>query len=158
MFDLLESILHGIVTQETEQEIYEEKRRRTEREDTSTMISNKIVDGMSFVNAYFYVVNIYIKYYFQINLQGAWIVSQGIIRGAQKAGELMNRGTPKLIDNMTPADQPTEVPRSVSKGVRIAEKATSKAVKVTGFVGKYSNYRNIRISRKRRNFSFMLFK
>lgn len=47
MFDLLESILHGIVTQETEQEIYEEKRRRTEREDTSTMISNKIVDGKS---------------------------------------------------------------------------------------------------------------
>lgn len=66
-------------------------------------------------------------------------MSQGIIRGAQKAGELMNKGTPKLIDSMTPADHPTEVPRSVSKGVRIAEKATSKAVKVTGFVGKYSN-------------------
>ncbi|CAG9772586.1 unnamed protein product [Ceutorhynchus assimilis] len=110
VFDLLESILYGIVTQETEQEIHQEKRRRLAGEDTtSSRISNKIVNG-------------------------AWSLSQGLVRGAQKAGDLINRGTPKLIDNLAPADQPKEVPKSVSKGVRIAEQATFKASKVTGFV------------------------
>lgn len=109
VFDLLESILHGIITQETEQEIFEEKRRRIEQEDTSTRLSNKIVNG-------------------------AWYLSQGLVKGAQKAGDLINQGTPKLINSIVPAEHPAEVPRSVSRGVRIAEHATSKAVKVTGFV------------------------
>ncbi|KAL1506082.1 hypothetical protein ABEB36_005512 [Hypothenemus hampei] len=113
VFELLESILHGIVTQETEKEIYDEKRKRKNEplpvEDTSERMSRKIVNG-------------------------AWTLSQGIIKGAIKAGELLNRGTPKLIDSLAPAEQPVEVSESVIKGVKIAETATSKAVQVTGFV------------------------
>lgn len=110
VFDLLESILHGIITQETEQEIYNEKRRRLEEtEDTSAKISNKLVNG-------------------------AWYISEGLIKGAHKAEELINKSTPTLINNMSHSNRRTEVPHSVSKSVKIAENATSKAVKVTGFI------------------------
>ncbi|XP_050293019.1 protein spartin [Anthonomus grandis grandis] len=109
VFDLLESILHGIITQETEQEIFKEKRRRQEKEDASARISNNIING-------------------------AWTISQGIIRGAHKAGDFINRKIPTLIEKLSPSDQPTNVPKPVSKGIKIAENATSKAVKVTGFV------------------------
>lgn len=70
---------------------------------------------------------------------GSWAVSQGIINGAHKIGDFLNWGTPKIINSMTPASQPTAVPSSVQKGVEIAETATSKAVQVTGFVGQSVN-------------------
>ncbi|ERL84825.1 hypothetical protein D910_02249 [Dendroctonus ponderosae] len=101
VFDLLESILHGIITQETEQALFEEKLRRADIDHSSTR---------------------------------SWAVSQEIIKGAHKIGDFLNWGTPKIIDNMTPAAQPTVVPNSLQKGVQIAETATSKAVQVTGFV------------------------
>ncbi|XP_066255544.1 protein spartin isoform X2 [Euwallacea similis] len=109
VFDLLESILHGIVTQETEREIHEAKGRRNEREDASKRISDKIVNG-------------------------AWVLSQGIVRGAQKAGEALNRGTPKLIESIEPNQRPIEVSASVQRSVKVVEAATSKAVQVTGYV------------------------
>lgn len=53
-----------------------------------------------------------------------------------KTGEFFNRTTPKIIDNVNGADRPKEVPRTLSKSMKIAEKTTSKAASVTGFVGR----------------------
>ena len=38
---------------------------------------------------------------------------------------------------MSSAEQPTEIPNKVVKGMQIAETATNKAAKVTGYVGEY---------------------
>ncbi|XP_060526776.1 protein spartin [Cylas formicarius] len=119
VFDLLENILHGIITQETEQEIQQEKRRREQtREDVSTKISNKLVDG-------------------------AWYLSQGLIRGAEKAGNLIDKNTPKLINSISRVERASEVNPTVSKGLQIAETATSKAAKVTGFVAEKVGYATV---------------
>ncbi|CAH1981968.1 unnamed protein product [Acanthoscelides obtectus] len=109
VFDLLESILHGIISHVTEEGIQEWRRRREEAEDYSSQISDRIVNG-------------------------AWHLSQNIIRGAQKAGEFFNSTTPKLISKLPPAHQPASVPRPLSKTMKVAECATSTAAKVTGVV------------------------
>nr|CAH7720543.1 unnamed protein product [Callosobruchus chinensis] len=110
VFDLLESILYGIISHVTEDGIQEWRRHREEEpEDYSSQISNRIVNG-------------------------AWHLSQNIIRGAQKTGEFFNSTTPKLINKMPPAREPAPVPRPLSRSMRIAECATSTAAKVTGVV------------------------
>ncbi|KAJ8952900.1 hypothetical protein NQ318_006517 [Aromia moschata] len=108
VFDLLENILHGIISQATEEEI-QERRRRKEPTDLSTQVSSKIVDG-------------------------AWYISQGLIKGAEKAGEFFNSSTPKIISNMKSSETPAHIPPKLSKGVQVAESATSTAARVTGFV------------------------
>lgn len=106
VFDLLESILHGIIRQ---------KRHISEEdEDVSKRISSKIVDG-------------------------AWIISQGLIKGAEKAGGFVNNSTPKVIERLTPADRPKHIPRGLSKSMQVAETTTKQAVRVTGFLGKEKN-------------------
>lgn len=67
---------------------------------------------------------------------GAWYLSQGLIKGAQKAGEFFDSSTPKIIGSMRRSPQPAHIPQNLSKGVEIAETATNKAAQVTGFVGK----------------------
>ncbi|KAJ4446909.1 hypothetical protein ANN_13610 [Periplaneta americana] len=65
---------------------------------------------------------------------GAQFISQGLIRGAEKAGELMNAGTPKLIQKINPESTPRAVNPNVSKGLQTAKNVTGTAVQVTGFV------------------------
>ncbi|KAJ8959529.1 hypothetical protein NQ314_006266 [Rhamnusium bicolor] len=108
VFDLLENILHGIISQATEEQIRAEKRLR-EEEDLSSKISSKIVDG-------------------------AWYLSQGLVKGAEKASEFFNSSTPKIINNLQVSEEPAHIPRPLSKSMQIAETATNKAAKVTGFV------------------------
>ncbi|XP_049820880.1 protein spartin isoform X2 [Aethina tumida] len=106
VYDILENILHGIISTDT---TTLPRTTKPQEADTSTKISNTIVNG-------------------------GWFLSQALVKGAEKAGELLNYTTPKLIDHMDRAPEPTAVPRKLSKGMQIAENATCKAAEVTGFV------------------------
>lgn len=66
-------------------------------------------------------------------------MSQGLIRGAMKAGEYFNTTTPKIINSMTSTQQATEIPQPLSKTMQIAETTTNRAAKVTEFVGMYND-------------------
>lgn len=68
-------------------------------------------------------------------ISGAWHLSQGLIRGAMKAGEYFNTTTPKIIDSLASAEQPKDIPQPLSKTMEIAQTTTSSAVRVTGYVG-----------------------
>lgn len=68
-------------------------------------------------------------------IAGAWHFSQGLIRGAMKAGEYFNATTPKIIDSIPSAEQPKDIPQPLSKTMEIAQSTTSSAVRVTGYVG-----------------------
>ncbi|XP_065334920.1 protein spartin isoform X2 [Cloeon dipterum] len=67
-------------------------------------------------------------------VSGAQFVSAGVVRGAEWAGSLLNRGTPALIERMQPAAEQTPVPPRLSKGLRVARDVTSVAVTFTTFV------------------------
>ncbi|CAB3385504.1 Hypothetical predicted protein [Cloeon dipterum] len=67
-------------------------------------------------------------------VSGAQFVSAGVVRGAEWAGSLLDRGTPALIDRMQPAAEPKPVPPRLSKGLRVARDVTSVAVTFTTFV------------------------
>lgn len=73
------------------------------------------------------------------NCIGASAISRTLISGAEKAGYLINTGTPKLINKITPASQAAYVNPKVAKGLKFAGTATSGAAQVTGFVGKKHN-------------------
>ncbi|XP_057661620.1 protein spartin [Diorhabda carinulata] len=123
VFDLLESILHGIIgPSPTAEDIKEWRERRIseQREDYSTHISNKIVDG-------------------------AHLVSRGIIRGAEKAGDFFNRTTPTIINKVQPATEPANVPPTLAKTIQVAETATNKAAKVTGFIAERVGAATVRL-------------
>ncbi|XP_023018570.2 spartin [Leptinotarsa decemlineata] len=121
VFDLLESILHGIISSPTGEAIEDwRKRRQTVSTDYSTRISTKLVDG-------------------------AWFVSQGLIRGAQKAGDFMNRTTPKVINNLQSTERPANIPPSLSRGMEIAQTATGKAAQITEFVAEKVGCATVRL-------------
>jgi Senescence-associated protein len=66
---------------------------------------------------------------------GAHYVSLGLVKGAECAGSLMNKGTPKLIERIQPAADPQPVPPNVKKGLKVAKNVTGTAVTVTSFIG-----------------------
>ncbi|CAG9818415.1 unnamed protein product [Phaedon cochleariae] len=111
VFDLLENILHGIISTPTGEAVHEWRKRREEEklDDYSTKISNTLING-------------------------AWSISQGLIRGAEKAGEFFNNTTPKIINNMQSSERPAEIPPKLSKSMEFAGNATQRAAQVTGFV------------------------
>ncbi|KAG5882430.1 hypothetical protein JTB14_025236 [Gonioctena quinquepunctata] len=122
VFDLLESILYGIISVPSGEAV-EDWRRRREAEpltDYSSKISNKLVDG-------------------------AWYVSKGLISGAQKAGDFMSRTTPKLINNMQSAETPAHIPQPLTKGMQFAQTATGTAAKVTEFVAEKVGHATMRL-------------
>lgn len=106
VYDLLENILHGIVGDVSKKEALPEK---PEQSEISSKISGTITTG-------------------------AYYISKGLIKGAEKTGDLFNYTTPKLINKLSPAREATHIPQSLSKTLRVAETATSKAANVTGFV------------------------
>lgn len=56
-------------------------------------------------------------------------------KGAEKAGELVRRGSEKFQEKYRPAERMHKVDPRVQKGVMYARQATHGAVKVTGYVG-----------------------
>jgi hypothetical protein len=68
---------------------------------------------------------------------GAHYLSMGLVKGAECAGSLMNKGTPKLIEHIQPATDPQPVPSNVKKGLKVAKDVTGTAVTVTTFIGSY---------------------
>lgn len=69
-------------------------------------------------------------------ITGSYYLSQGLIFGAQKLGSLINYGTPKIMNIITPESQATEISPTVVRGFEIASSATTKASEITGYVGK----------------------
>jgi Senescence-associated protein len=70
---------------------------------------------------------------------GAQYLSMGLVKGAECAGSLMNKGTPKLIEHIQPATDPQPVPSNVKKGLKVAKNVTGTAVTVTTFIGSYKS-------------------
>lgn len=75
-----------------------------------------------------------------ISCLGAYYIQQGLIKGAEKAGDLMNYGAPKIMNHVRPAHEPKPIPTKVQKGFAIAQDVTHTAANVTGFVGKCSYF------------------
>lgn len=71
-------------------------------------------------------------------LTGAQLISSGLIKGARKTGDLINYGTPKIINNISPNAQATSLPPNLKKSLKFAQKASSTTANVTGFVGNCS--------------------
>ncbi|XP_034251173.1 protein spartin isoform X3 [Thrips palmi] len=66
-------------------------------------------------------------------VRGARWVSSRLVSGAERAGDLMNRGTPKLLQHIE-QEQPKEFSPNVTKGFEVAKNVSGKAVQVTGFI------------------------
>lgn len=115
VYELLEDILHGIVGEKT---TLPEIRARTRRsviapEPKSHTFSQWISNGLA---------------------AGGYYVSQGLIMGAQQAGSLINYGTPKIINYISPSREVQPISQSVVKGFEMASSATNTAAQVTGYV------------------------
>lgn len=69
-------------------------------------------------------------------VKGAFYVSKGLIRGAEKAGEFMCYSTPIIISKLSKVSPETERPISanVKYGIEVAKNVTGKAVNVTGYI------------------------
>lgn len=66
---------------------------------------------------------------------GAQYISTGLVKGAEKASELISHGTPKIISKIEPETSPRHVPSSVRTSVKVARDVTGTAVSVTSYVG-----------------------
>lgn len=106
VYELLENILQGIVTR-----VPEKVKRSARRRDAgySSSISRGIVTGAQYI-------------------------SDGLIKGAAKVGELMNYGTPKLIQKITPEPVPQPVNPKVNQGLQVAKDVTGTAVQITSYM------------------------
>lgn len=112
VFEILESILHSIVRQdesEDDDEGEESTRTRTRRY-ASERISDNIV-------------------------QGACLISNGLVKGTEQVGKLVSYTTPYLLSklNKAPENAPP-VSNKVANGIEIAKTATGVAVGITGYV------------------------
>lgn len=67
--------------------------------------------------------------------KGAYYLSQGLIRGSQKTGELITYGTPYLMSKLSKApDNVAPVSGKVETSVKVAKTVTGTAASVTGFM------------------------
>ena len=66
-------------------------------------------------------------------VRGARWVSSRLVSGAERAGDLMNRSTPKLLEHIEP-EQPKEFNPKVAKSFEVAKNVSGKAVQVTGYI------------------------
>lgn len=69
-------------------------------------------------------------------IKGAFYVSQGLVKGAEKTGEFISYSTPYLISKIrkSPEEAPAQVPGNVKTGIEIAKSVTGTAVNVTSYV------------------------
>lgn len=117
VYEILESILHGIVRQKKEGEDEEEERgedgrpRKVHKEPKYA--SERISDNI---------------------IQGACFISNGLVKGTEQVGKLVSYTTPYIISKMNPAPEDAPVSNKVANGIEIAKTATGMAVGVTSFV------------------------
>lgn len=121
VLEILEAILHGVVRQQASdvfpqaspifpQAGFEESTQLRTRRYASDRISQNII-------------------------QGACIISNGLVKGTEQVGKLVSYTTPYIISKLNKA--PTNAPplsNKVTGGVEIAKGVTSAAVGVTGYV------------------------
>jgi len=62
-------------------------------------------------------------------------MSWGLVKGAEKTGQLVRYGSSKLRANIVPAAEPSVIDPRAQQGAYYARKATRCAVKVSGFLG-----------------------
>ena len=62
-------------------------------------------------------------------------VSWGLVKGAEKTGQLVKYGSSKIRENIVPAMQPSVIDPRAQQGAYYARKASRCAVKVSSFLG-----------------------
>lgn len=67
-------------------------------------------------------------------IKGSYYVSQGLIKGAEKTGELISYSTPYLISKIRKSPEEPQVPSNVRSGIEIAKSVTGTAVSVTSYI------------------------
>ena len=69
-----------------------------------------------------------------VDAAAEWM-SWGLVKGAEKTGQLVKYGSSKLRENMIPASQPSVIDPRAQQGAYYAKKATHCAVGVSAFLG-----------------------
>lgn len=69
-------------------------------------------------------------------IRGAFYVSKGLVKGAEKTGEFITYSTPYVISKIrkTPEEAPAQVPSNVKTGIEIAKSVSGTAVNVTSYI------------------------
>jgi len=62
-------------------------------------------------------------------------MSWGLVKGAEKTGQLVRYGSSKLRSNIVPAAEPSVIDPRAQQGAYYARKATRCAVKVSSYLG-----------------------
>lgn len=115
VLEILEAILHGVVRQESQEflEVIEEGEEASERKRSRRHASERISENI---------------------IQGACMISNGLVKGTEQVGKLVSYTTPYVISKLSKAPEDRPVPLKVTEGIEIAKTATSAAVCITGFV------------------------
>ncbi|XP_058118979.1 protein spartin [Anopheles ziemanni] len=121
VLEILVAFLHGVVTQPASDVPVGRADRKRSLLPDSTTVSAGII-------------------------RGAFYLSQGLVRGAEKTGQLIATGTPYVISKMGPKPEPqpdaaqsaggggVQVPKNVRTGIEIARSVTGTAAGVTSYV------------------------
>lgn len=72
-------------------------------------------------------------------IKGATLLSNGLVKGAEKTTNFMNNSTPGLLNYINPTQHNNGVCSPVKKGVKVAKNVTSTAADVTCYVGMIFN-------------------
>lgn len=131
VFELLEIILDGITLQ------LEPEERGATRLRREVGLAHSVVRGKYYKFLYCKTGNMepVLESCCLHFCTGARWVSSRLVSGAERAGDLMNRGTPKLLQHIE-QEQPKEFSPNVAKGFEVAKNVSGKAVQVTGYIGK----------------------
>ena len=62
-------------------------------------------------------------------------MSWGLVKGAEKIGQLVTYGSSKLRENMVPASEPSVIDPRAHQGAYYAQKATHCAVRLSSTLG-----------------------
>lgn len=116
VFEILEAILHGIVQQKDQDKIEEEEAEGESEEESRrkrSYASERVSENI---------------------IQGACIISNGLVKGTEQVGRFVSYTTPYIISKLNKAPENASVPNKVSNSIEIAKSATGIAVGVTSFV------------------------
>uniref|UniRef100_A0A182IMF4 Uncharacterized protein n=1 Tax=Anopheles atroparvus TaxID=41427 RepID=A0A182IMF4_ANOAO len=118
VMEILVAFLHGVVTQPSGSDVPVARsaiRKRSLLPDSTTVSAGII--------------------------RGAFYLSQGLVRGAEKTGQLIATGTPYVMSKLGPKTEPqsdaaqsVQVPSNVRTGIEIARSVTGTAAGVTSYV------------------------
>lgn len=66
---------------------------------------------------------------------GAQYLSNGLMKGAERATQYINSTTPKIVSHLEPEEVPTPVPNTVRSGAAVARSVSQSAANVTDYIG-----------------------